>query len=93
MRVILETMDLLVAPVSPESRETVVSLDPKDPWAWPDLPDPLARPARLADTETVESLDPVAPPAPLACLDPEVPLDPLDPVERRVWVEATEREA
>lgn len=93
MRVILETMDLLVAPVTPDSRETVVSLDPVDPWACLELPDPLASLARLVDTETVESLAPLVPLAPLACLDPEVHLDPQDPVERRVWVEERETEA
>lgn len=69
------------------------SLDPTDPWAWLELPDPLARPARLAEPETVESLDPEAPTGPQGSLEREAHLDPQDPVVRRVLVERREREA
>lgn len=75
MRVTLETMGPLVAPVPLDSRAIVVSLDLLDPWDWLehlDLQDPPELQVALETVERVVLLDLVdllGPPEPEELLD------------------------
>lgn len=93
MRVALVMMVHLVVLELLDSRETVVSLDPQEPWDWLELPDTLDLRALWADLETVEKLVHLDRLAPLVPLEREEALAPLVPVVRRVWLERREIEA